>query len=170
LRPQLPWAEAPYLRGDRNVWETAGRRLEHQGLVENPLRDAYQGAEKLGKAGRLLKKLRMQGRRKEETGAYWVVREDFRRPRTQQMDFFSSVLDVHPDPGVITAIMIVEVVDERALAAVGEHDAHEAHPAVGQGRPLLHHLAVTPFGIPSMGHPITEFQKQSPRVHPTPFT
>ena len=35
----------------------------------------------------------MQGRRKEETGAYWVVREDFRRPRTQQMDFFSSLLD-----------------------------------------------------------------------------
>jgi len=36
----------------------------------------------------------MQGRREEETGAYWVVREDFRRPRTQQMDFFSSLLDV----------------------------------------------------------------------------
>ena len=41
---------------------------------------------------RLLKKLQMQGRREEETGAYWVVREDFRRPRTQQMDFFSSLL------------------------------------------------------------------------------
>jgi hypothetical protein len=50
------------------------------------------GAEKLDKACRLLKKLQMQGRRKEETGAYWVVREDFRRPRTQQMDFFSSLL------------------------------------------------------------------------------
>src|SRR3989337_2237136 len=35
----------------------------------------------------------MQGRREEETGAYWVVREDFRRPRTQQMDFFSSLLE-----------------------------------------------------------------------------
>jgi hypothetical protein len=53
----------------------------------------------------------MQGRREEETGAYWVVREDFRRPRirtapkerletdfptdreaTPQMDFFSSLL------------------------------------------------------------------------------
>jgi hypothetical protein len=34
----------------------------------------------------------MQGRRKEETGAYWVVREEFRRPRTQQMGFFSSLL------------------------------------------------------------------------------
>ncbi len=42
--------------------------------------------------GRLLKKFQMQGRREEETGAYWVVREDFRRPRTQQMDFFSSLL------------------------------------------------------------------------------
>jgi dethiobiotin synthetase len=39
LRPQLPWAEVPYFRGDRNVWETAGRRLEHEGLVENLLRD-----------------------------------------------------------------------------------------------------------------------------------
>ncbi len=29
----------------------------------------------------------------EETGAYWVVREDFRRPRTPQTDFFSSLLD-----------------------------------------------------------------------------
>jgi hypothetical protein len=26
---------------------------------------------------RLLKKIQMQGRREEETGAYWVVREDF---------------------------------------------------------------------------------------------
>jgi len=34
----------------------------------------------------------MQGRREEETGAYCVVREDFRRPSTQQMDFFSSLL------------------------------------------------------------------------------
>jgi len=50
------------------------------------------GVEKLGKACRLLKKFQMQGRREEETGAYWVVREDFRRPRTQQMDFFSSLL------------------------------------------------------------------------------
>jgi hypothetical protein len=53
-----------------------------------------QGAEKLGKAWRLLKKLQMQGRREEETGAYGeppggtrhsrgiaVVREDFRRAR-----------------------------------------------------------------------------------------
>jgi hypothetical protein len=46
----------------------------------------------------LLKKLQMQGRREEETGAYWVVREDFRRPRTQQMDFFSR-LPVVPDDG-----------------------------------------------------------------------
>jgi hypothetical protein len=57
----------------------------------------------------------MQGRREEETGAYWIVREDFRRPRirtapkerletdfptdreaTQQMDFFSSLLGAHP--------------------------------------------------------------------------
>ena len=38
----------------------------------------HPGAEKLGKACRLLKKLQMQGRREEETGAYWVVREDFR--------------------------------------------------------------------------------------------
>jgi hypothetical protein len=70
-------------------------------------------------SSRLLKKLQMQGRREEETGAYWVVRENavcawrsnFRRPRirtapkewletdlptdreaTQQMDFFSSLL------------------------------------------------------------------------------
>jgi hypothetical protein len=28
----------------------------------------------------------------EETGAYWVVREDFRRPRTTQTDFFRSLL------------------------------------------------------------------------------
>jgi dethiobiotin synthetase len=40
LRPQLPWAEVPYFRGDRSVWETAGRRLEREGLVENLLRDA----------------------------------------------------------------------------------------------------------------------------------
>jgi hypothetical protein len=40
---------------------------------------------------RLLKKLQLQGRREEETGAYWVVREDFRRPRTPQMGFFSSL-------------------------------------------------------------------------------
>jgi hypothetical protein len=54
---------------------------------------ALTGAEKLGQACRLLKKLQLQGRREEETGAYWLVREDFRRPRTQQMDFFSSLLD-----------------------------------------------------------------------------
>jgi len=53
----------------------------------------YQGTDKLGETCRLLKKLQMQGRRKEETGAYWVVREDFRRPSTQQMDFFSSLLN-----------------------------------------------------------------------------
>jgi hypothetical protein len=34
-------------------------------------------AEKRDKACRLLKKLQMQGRREEETGAYWLVREDF---------------------------------------------------------------------------------------------
>ena len=33
----------------------------------------------------------MQDRREEEPGAYWVVREEFRRPSTQQMDFFSSL-------------------------------------------------------------------------------
>ena len=92
------------------------------------------------------------------------------REATQQMDFFSSVLDAHPDPGIVAAVVIVEVVDERPLPAVGKDDAHKAHPAVGQGRPLLHHLAVAPFGIPSMGHPITKFQKQSPHVHPVPFT
>jgi hypothetical protein len=31
----------------------------------------YQGTDKLGETCRLLKKLQMQGRRKEETGAYW---------------------------------------------------------------------------------------------------
>jgi hypothetical protein len=44
------------------------------------------------RSSRLLKKLQMQGRREEEPGAYWVVREEFRRPRTQQMDFFSSLV------------------------------------------------------------------------------
>jgi hypothetical protein len=42
----------------------------------------------------LLKKLQPQGRSEEETGAYWVVREDFRRARTQRMDFFSNLLNV----------------------------------------------------------------------------
>jgi hypothetical protein len=32
--------------------------------------DCQQGAEKLGRARRLLKKFQMQGRREEETGAY----------------------------------------------------------------------------------------------------
>jgi len=45
---------------------------------------------------RLLKKLQLQGRSEEETGAYWVVREDFRRARTPQMDFFSSLIVVLP--------------------------------------------------------------------------
>jgi hypothetical protein len=47
-------------------------------------------AEKLIGVRGLLKKLQLQGRREDETGAYWVVREDFGRPRTQEMDFFSS--------------------------------------------------------------------------------
>jgi hypothetical protein len=37
-----------------------------------------------------LKKLQMQGRREEEPGAYWFVREEFRRPRTPQLGFFSG--------------------------------------------------------------------------------
>jgi hypothetical protein len=48
----------------------------------------------IGKACRLLKKPQMQGRREEGTGAYSVVREDFRRPSTQQMGFFSSLLEL----------------------------------------------------------------------------
>ena len=66
------------------------------------LRGASNSTERLGRACRLLKKFQMQGRREEETGAYWVVREDFRRPRTQQMDFFSSLLGkIRETPSVI---------------------------------------------------------------------
>ncbi len=78
--------------------------LPEQAPMPDDSDELLQGAEKLGKACRLLKKFQMQGRREEETGAYWeapggtkhsrgiaVVREDFRRPSTQQMDFFSSL-------------------------------------------------------------------------------
>lgn len=37
LRPHLPWAEVPYFRGNGNVWEAAGRRLERAGLVTSLL-------------------------------------------------------------------------------------------------------------------------------------
>ena len=50
----------------------------------------------MGVSTKLLKKFQMQGRREEETGAYYVVREDFRQPRTPQMDFFSSLLVLGP--------------------------------------------------------------------------
>jgi hypothetical protein len=40
----------------------------------------------------LLKKFQLQGRREKEPGAYWVVREEFRRPSTPQMDFFSNLI------------------------------------------------------------------------------
>ena len=33
LRPQLLWAEVPYFKGNGNAWETAGERLEQDGLV-----------------------------------------------------------------------------------------------------------------------------------------
>ena len=73
-----------------------------------------QGAEKLGNTCRLLKKLQMQSRREEETGAYWVVRENaisawrsnFRRPSTPQMDFFSSLLAAYRPFFIRTTILI----------------------------------------------------------------
>ncbi len=52
---------------------------------------------------RLLKRFRLQGRSEEETGAYWVVREDFRRASTQQMDFFSDLLAASPGPATTSS-------------------------------------------------------------------
>jgi dethiobiotin synthetase len=38
LRPQLLWAEVPYVKGDGTVWEVVGKRLERDGVVASLLR------------------------------------------------------------------------------------------------------------------------------------
>jgi hypothetical protein len=59
---------------------------------------------------------------------------------------------LEPDPAIITAIIIIQIVDERPLDTVTEGNTGDAHSPRHRGGSLLNHHSDTPLGIPEVNH------------------
>jgi hypothetical protein len=68
---------------------------------------------------------------------------------------------LEPDPAIITAVIIVQIVDERPLDAVTKGHAGDAHPPRHRGRSLFNDHPDAPLGIPEVNYLITQFQEKS---------
>jgi len=71
------------------------------------------------------------------------------------------------DACIITAIIVIQIVDKRSLHAVPENDPDKTEPPRHGGRTLFGHDTDSPLGIPEMNHLVTQFQEQSLHsIHP----
>jgi hypothetical protein len=52
--------------------------------------------------------------------------------------------------GIIAAILIIEIIDERPLLSIGKHDPRQAQPAAQRRGPFLNNGPLAPLGVASM--------------------
>jgi hypothetical protein len=61
------------------------------------------------------------------------------------------------DACIITAIIVIQIVDKRSLHTVPENDPDKTEPPRHGGRTLFGHHTDSPLGIPEMNHLVTQF-------------
>jgi hypothetical protein len=60
------------------------------------------------------------------------------------------------DAGIITAIIVIQIVDERSLHTIPEGDPDKAKPTRHGGRTLFGHNADPPLRVPQVNDLITQ--------------
>ena len=64
--------------------------------------------------------------------------------------------------GIIAAVLIIKIIDERPFLAIGKHDTRQAQPAAQRRGPFLNNGPLAPLGVTPMVDLITHPQINAP--------
>lgn len=79
---------------------------------------------------------------------------------------FPSLRRSDAKTGIIAAVLIIEIIDERPFLSVGKHDPRQAQPAAQRRGPFLNNGSLAPLGVASMIDLVAHPQIDAP-IQPT---